>query len=163
MSERVIPLVDQRLQALPAHLPHPPVLATGTLAGRPARPLHDLRISVTDRCNFRCSYCMPKEVFNRDYPYLPQSELLTFEEITRLAHVFTRHGVRKLRITGGEPLLRKHLPVLVGQLAALRTLDGEPLEEYIKPVGGGYFFALPGARDDEDYLGATLMQAARSS
>ena len=128
MSERVIPLVDQRFQALPAHLPHPPVLATGTLADRLARPLHDLRISVTDRCNFRCSYCMPKEVFNRDYPYLPQSELLTFEEITRLAHVFTRHGVRKLRITGGEPLLRKHLPVLVSQLAALRTLEGEPLD-----------------------------------
>ena len=128
MSERVIPLVDQRLQALPAVLPPTPVAATGLIQDALHRPLHDLRISVTDRCNFRCNYCMPKEVFNKDYAYLPQGDLLSFEEITRIARVFVAHGVRKLRLTGGEPLLRKHLHVLVEQLAQLRTLDGEPLD-----------------------------------
>lgn len=105
-----------------------PVLANGLLADQLGRQLHDLRISVTDRCNFRCSYCMPKEVFNKDYPYLPHASLLTFEEITRLARVFMSHGVRKIRLTGGEPLLRKNLEVLIEQLAALRTLDGEKLD-----------------------------------
>jgi sulfatase maturation enzyme AslB (radical SAM superfamily) len=96
-------------------------------ARRPlARPLRDLRISVTDRCNFRCSYCMPKEVFTKDYPYLPHADLLTFEEITRLARQFVAHGVRKIRLTGGEPLLRKNIEILVAQLAQLRTVDGEP-------------------------------------
>jgi cyclic pyranopterin phosphate synthase len=88
------------------------------------RPLRDLRISVTDRCNFRCSYCMPKEVFDKDHPYLPHAALLSFEEITRLAGQFLAHGVRKIRLTGGEPLLRKNLEILVGQLAALKTVDG---------------------------------------
>ncbi len=88
-----------------------------------ARPLRDLRISVTDRCNFRCVYCMPKEVFGRDYRFLPRRELLTFEEIERVARVFAGLGVHKLRITGGEPLLRRDLDVLVGQLAALGDLD----------------------------------------
>ena len=92
------------------------------------RPLRDLRISVTDRCNFRCSYCMPKEVFDHQYAFLPQSALLSFEEITRLAQVFTNAGVRKLRLTGGEPLLRKNLEHLVEMLAALRTPDGAPLD-----------------------------------
>ena len=105
-----------------------PVLANGLLADQLGRQLHDLRISVTDRCNFRCSYCMPKEVFNKDYPYLPHSSLLTFEEITRLARVFMSHGVRKIRLTGGEPLLRKNIEVLIEQLAALRTQDGEKLD-----------------------------------
>ncbi len=105
-----------------------PVLANGLLADQLGRQLHDLRISVTDRCNFRCSYCMPKEVFNKDYPYLPHASLLTFEEITRLARVFMSHGVRKIRLTGGEPLLRKNLEVLIEQLAALRTQDGERLD-----------------------------------
>ena len=89
------------------------------------RPLRDLRISVTDRCNFRCSYCMPKEVFDKDHAYLPQSALLSFEEITQLARAFLAHGVRKIRLTGGEPLLRKNLELLVAQLATLRTLDGQ--------------------------------------
>ena len=71
-----------------------------------ARPLRDLRISVTDRCNFRCTYCMPQEVFGRDYRFLPRAELLTYEEIRRIAGVFAELGVRKLRITGGEPLVR---------------------------------------------------------
>ncbi|MEQ1536605.1 MAG: GTP 3',8-cyclase MoaA [Burkholderiaceae bacterium] len=105
-----------------------PVIADGLLADQLGRQLHDLRISVTDRCNFRCSYCMPKEVFNKDYPYLPHSSLLTFEEITRLANVFMSHGVRKIRLTGGEPLLRKNIEILIAQLAALRTQDGEKLD-----------------------------------
>jgi GTP 3',8-cyclase len=88
------------------------------------RPLRDLRISVTDRCNFRCVYCMPKEVFGRDYRFLPRRELLSFEEIERVARVFVALGVNKLRITGGEPLLRRDLEVLIGQLAAIgRDLD----------------------------------------
>jgi GTP 3',8-cyclase len=128
MSERVIPLVDQRLRALSPVLPERPILADGLLHDRLGRPLRDLRISVTDRCNFRCSYCMPKEVFDRDYQYLPQSALLSFEEITRLTRLFIAHGVRKVRLTGGEPLLRKHLEVLVEQLARLQTLDGQPLD-----------------------------------
>jgi cyclic pyranopterin phosphate synthase len=128
MAERVIPLVDQRIAALAARLPAQPVAATGLLSDQLGRPLHDLRISVTDRCNFRCSYCMPKEVFDKDYPYLPHSALLTFEEITRLARQFVAHGVRKIRLTGGEPLLRKNIEILIGQLAALRTPDGAPLD-----------------------------------
>ena len=83
------------------------------------RPIHDLRISVTDRCNFRCTYCMPREVYGRDFAFLPRSELLTFEEITRLARVFVALGVRKVRLTGGEPLLRRDLPTLVGMLAQI--------------------------------------------
>jgi cyclic pyranopterin phosphate synthase len=87
------------------------------------RPLHDLRISVTDRCNFRCVYCMPKEVFGREYEFLGRDQLLTFEEIERVAGVFAGLGVRKLRITGGEPLVRRDLPVLIEKLAALGDLD----------------------------------------
>ena len=128
MAERVIPLVDQRLAALRAAVPDQPVAATGLLADTLGRPLRDLRISVTDRCNFRCSYCMPKEVFDRDYRFLPHASLLSFEEITRLASVFVAHGVRKIRLTGGEPLLRKGLETLVGMLARLRTVDGLPLD-----------------------------------
>jgi GTP 3',8-cyclase len=87
------------------------------------RPLHDLRISVTDRCNFRCVYCMPKEVFGHEYRFLPRRELLTFEEIERAARVFVGLGTRKLRLTGGEPLLRRDLEVLVEQLAGLGDVD----------------------------------------
>ncbi|MBC5766575.1 GTP 3',8-cyclase MoaA [Ramlibacter albus] len=128
MAERVIPLVDQRLAALGAAVPATPVPATGLLSDSLGRPLRDLRISVTDRCNFRCSYCMPKEVFDKDYQYLPHSSLLTFEEITRLAKQFVAHGVHKVRLTGGEPLLRKNIEVLIEQLAQLRTVDGLPLD-----------------------------------
>ncbi len=87
------------------------------------RPIHDLRISVTDRCNFRCTYCMPREIYGRDFSFLPRSELLTFEEITRLAHVFVALGVRKIRLTGGEPLLRRDLPALVGMLAQINDVE----------------------------------------
>jgi cyclic pyranopterin phosphate synthase len=83
------------------------------------RPLHDLRISVTDRCNFRCVYCMPRAVFGRDHAFLPRAELLTFEEIERLVAIFTRLGVEKVRLTGGEPLVRRELTTLVGQLAGI--------------------------------------------
>jgi len=87
------------------------------------RPLHDLRISVTDRCNFRCVYCMPKEVFGRDYAFLPREELLSFEEIESLAGIFVRHGVEKIRLTGGEPLVRRDLELLVAMLARIDGLD----------------------------------------
>jgi len=87
------------------------------------RPLRDLRISVTDRCNFRCVYCMPKEVFGHEYRFLPRRELLTFEEIERAARVFVDLGVRKLRLTGGEPLLRRDVEELVARLAAIGDLD----------------------------------------
>ena len=105
-----------------------PVAPTGLLTDARGRPLRDLRISVTDRCNFRCNYCMPKEVFDKGYPYLPHSDLLSFEEITRLTSVFLGHGVRKIRLTGGEPLLRRNIEALIAQLAALRTVDGNPPE-----------------------------------
>jgi cyclic pyranopterin phosphate synthase len=87
------------------------------------RPLRDLRISVTDRCNFRCPYCMPKEVFGRDYQFLPREQLLSFEEITRLARIFVANGVEKIRLTGGEPLLRRDLPILVSMLAGIDGLQ----------------------------------------
>lgn len=87
------------------------------------RPLHDLRISVTDRCNFRCRYCMPKEIFGPNFAFLPRSEILTFEEITRVARLFAEHGVRKLRLTGGEPTLRAQLPTLVRMLREIPDVD----------------------------------------
>ncbi len=87
------------------------------------RALRDLRISVTDRCNFRCVYCMPKEVFGKDYAFLERKELLTFEEITRLARIFQRLGIEKIRLTGGEPLVRRNLEQLIAMLAEIRGLD----------------------------------------
>ncbi|HZZ92828.1 MAG TPA: GTP 3',8-cyclase MoaA [Usitatibacter sp.] len=113
------------LKSEPAALAIPAARAdSGPLADTRGRALHDLRISVTDRCNFRCTYCMPKEVFGPDYPYLPHAEVLTFEEIVRVARVFAGHGVRKIRLTGGEPLLRKDIERLVRQLRdALPEVD----------------------------------------
>ena len=129
---RVVPLIDQRATGL-AIPPGPLAVAAGmppgtALTDTRGRPLRDLRISVTDRCNFRCSYCMPKDVFTADYPYLPHSALLSFEEITRVAKQFVALGVQKIRLTGGEPLLRKNIEVLVEQLAALRTPEGHALD-----------------------------------
>ena len=95
---------------------------------RLGRRLHDLRISVTDRCNFRCTYCMPREIYGRDFAFLPRSEVLTFEEIERLARVFVAEGVEKLRVTGGEPLVRRDLPDLIAMLAALHRADGGPID-----------------------------------
>ena len=105
------------------------------------RPIRDLRISVTDRCNFRCSYCMPKEIFGDDYVFLPKSELLSFEEIERLAQLFAMMGVKKLRLTGGEPLMRRGLPELVGKLMQIEgiediglTTNAVLLGQYAKPL-----------------------------
>lgn len=129
---RVIRLLDQRQHTASAFAAaiagEPLIVAKGTLADALGRNLRDLRISVTDRCNFRCSYCMPKEVFDKDYPYLPHAALLSFEEITRIARQFANHGVQKIRLTGGEPLLRKNIEELIAQLATLRTPNGHPLD-----------------------------------
>ncbi|ADE12895.1 GTP 3',8-cyclase MoaA [Sideroxydans lithotrophicus] len=92
------------------------------------RPLRDLRISVTDRCNLRCTYCMPREIFDESHTFLPRAELLTFEEIERVVRQFIKLGVKKIRLTGGEPLLRRGIERLIEKLAGLQTLTGEPLE-----------------------------------
>lgn len=123
MNQRVIPLADVRqLQQVPA-IPGTLAPPVGLLQDSRGRALRDLRISVTDRCNFRCVYCMPKAVFDEHYPFLGRDALLSFEEITRLAQVFAAHGVRKIRLTGGEPLLRRHLDQLIRQLAALPEME----------------------------------------
>ena len=100
----------------------PPILPAPLLDTR-GRPLRDLRISVTDRCNFRCVYCMPKEVFGKDYQFLERKALLTFEEITRLARVFRGLGIEKIRLTGGEPLVRRNLEQVIGMLSDIPGLD----------------------------------------
>jgi len=92
------------------------------------RPLRDLRISVTDRCNFRCTYCMPREIFDGNYSFMPHAALLTFEEIARVARIGVDLGIRKIRLTGGEPLVRKNLEVLISMLAPLRTPEGLPVD-----------------------------------
>lgn len=125
---RVVPIrtsTSPAAKALPFATPGVHAAPTPDQLGR---PLRDLRISVTDRCNFRCGYCMPRTAFGPDHPFLPHSELLSFEEITRVARMAMRLGVRKLRLTGGEPLLRKDIERLIAQLAELRTLDGQPPE-----------------------------------
>ena len=127
MSEKFIPLIDHRQRQalqLPEHLEQP----SGRVIDTRGRALRDLRISVTDRCNFRCVYCMPKEVFAKDYAFLPQTSLLSFEEITRIAKIFIAHGVNKIRLTGGEPLLRKNIEKLISMLRELVTVDGQELD-----------------------------------
>ncbi|HKY01203.1 MAG TPA: GTP 3',8-cyclase MoaA [Burkholderiales bacterium] len=122
MNQRIIPLTDvRRPQAQPKFAQNAPIerVAHDTLA----RPLRDLRISVTDRCNFRCTYCMPADVFGKDYQFLEHSALLSFEEITRLARLFKDQGVTKIRLTGGEPLLRKHIERLIEMLANIGGLE----------------------------------------
>ena len=105
------------------------------------RPLQDLRLSVTDRCNFRCTYCMPKEIFGRDHAFLPKADILSFEELARVARLFARLGVNKVRVTGGEPLLRRDLPRLIEMLAAIDgitdltlTTNGSALAALAKPL-----------------------------
>ena len=105
------------------------------------RPIRDLRISVTDRCNFRCTYCMPKEIFGDDYVFLPKNELLSFEEMERFARLFASIGVKKLRLTGGEPLMRRGLPDLIGKLTKIEgiediglTTNGVLLGQYAQPL-----------------------------
>ena len=122
MAKTVIPLARS-----PASLAIPVIRSApspGPVSDALARPLRDLRISVTDRCNFRCTYCMPRDVFGDDYPFLPQAEVLTFEEIVRLAGIFHGLGIEKVRLTGGEPLMRKGIDRLVAMLReALPMLD----------------------------------------
>ena len=125
MPDKVIPIKNAlRSAQFPARAPrHDGSPSAGTAAGPLAdtrgRPMRDLRISVTDRCNFRCTYCMPRAVFDANYKFLPHEAILSFEEIARLAGIFVGLGVRKIRLTGGEPLLRKSLPDLVAMLAPL--------------------------------------------
>ncbi len=124
MTERFIPIADARGQRRTLAMPSGAAAADGPMIDRLRRPLLDLRISVTDRCNFRCIYCMPKEVFDKQHVYVPHRELLRFEEIARLAAIFVRRGTRKIRLTGGEPMLRHEIETLVRMLAALRGPDG---------------------------------------
>src|SRR5580692_7560027 len=125
MARRIIPVAD--VSAVPV-FSGPVQTPSGVLRDTLSRPLQDLRISVTDRCNFRCVYCMPRAVFDKDYAFLPHSALLSFEEIERLARLFVAHGVEKIRLTGGEPLLRKNLEFLIERLAQLTTPTGRPLD-----------------------------------
>jgi len=113
MPPKVIPIVAARTAA--------PVFGGGPLADTLGRPMRDLRISVTDRCNFRCVYCMPREVFDAGHEFLPHTAILSFEEIARLARIFVDLGVKKIRLTGGEPLVRKQLHRLVAMLAELKV------------------------------------------
>ncbi|MFZ4527917.1 MAG: GTP 3',8-cyclase MoaA [Undibacterium curvum] len=128
MTEKFIPITDIRHQTAPLPTAGLQQTVTGQLLDSLQRPLRDLRISVTDRCNFRCVYCMPKEIFDQNYRYLPHADLLSFEEITRLARIFVAHGVKKIRLTGGEPLLRKNIEQLISMLSGLRTQDGSPID-----------------------------------
>lgn len=123
MSDSLIPLIDLRSSIRPLPVALAPSSGEAPIDSL-GRALHDLRISVTDRCNFRCTYCMPREVFNEDYEFLPRSDMLSFEEIRRLAALFLTLGTRKFRLTGGEPLLRRGLETLIGMLAELRCPDG---------------------------------------
>ncbi|ENO86818.1 GTP 3',8-cyclase MoaA [Thauera linaloolentis] len=119
---KVIPIHDASIP-MPAGGPAQALAAGGAVLDQRGRGMRDLRISVTDRCNFRCIYCMPREVFDDDYPFLPRRELLSFEEILRVARLFAARGVRKIRITGGEPLLRKHVENLIEMLAGLDGME----------------------------------------
>jgi len=118
MSSIIIPILNERTLRIPAlqSPTHDPLDIRG-------RRIRDLRISVTDRCNFRCTYCMPKEVFDRNYAFLPHDELLTFEEITRIAKISVSLGVEKIRLTGGEPLLRKGIENLIAMLSEIPGID----------------------------------------
>lgn len=127
-SERVIPLTPNPIRSLPIPQSGDVHRSNGHWSDRRARPLRDLRISVTDHCNFRCRYCMPKEKFNNPHAFLAHTELLTFDEILRLARLFVANGVEKLRLTGGEPLLRKGLEDLIADLRRLRTPDDRPID-----------------------------------
>jgi len=120
---KTIPLRDARTAAVPIAAAAAGPRPLEALVDTRGRALHDLRISVTDRCNFRCVYCMPKDVYGREFPFLPHAEILTFEEIARVARVFVDLGVRKIRLTGGEPLLRRNLERLVEMLAAIGEVD----------------------------------------
>jgi cyclic pyranopterin phosphate synthase len=121
--------------------------STSAVADTRNRPLRDLRISVTDRCNFRCVYCMPKRIFGKDFTFMERDELLTFEEITRVAGIAVARGVEKIRLTGGEPLLRKGLEDLVSMLAALRTPDGRAVDIAMTTNGSALAVKAQSLRD----------------
>ena len=131
---KIIPIVSAAAQAsVFAQAPSTAWLEAGrgnrqAVADILQRPMRDLRISVTDRCNLRCTYCMPREVFDENHPFLPRTELLSFEEIERLAESFIQLGVQKIRLTGGEPLLRRGIERLIESLAKLNTQEGKPVE-----------------------------------
>jgi cyclic pyranopterin phosphate synthase len=166
-SAGIIREADYHGRVEPTPMPSPtpqdaPVTAApDAFDGRPGQPdrfgraLRDLRISVTDRCNFRCPYCMPAELFGRQFAFLPREEVLTFEEIARLAHVFVDLGVGKLRITGGEPLVRRDLPVLIGELAGLRTPEGAPVDLTLT-TNGSALRPLAGALRDAGLVRITV-------
>lgn len=129
--KRIIPIRPAPINPVPrfpAQEQHPAPTAISQPTDRLGRPLHDLRISLTDRCNFRCPYCMPREVFNADHQYLASTDLLNFEEIQQIAKISVELGVRKIRLTGGEPLLRKNIEQLVEKLAKLRGPTGEAID-----------------------------------
>jgi len=128
MVDKVIPIRIDEGKGLAPSIPRELVQANSDTKDLRGRTLRDLRISVTDRCNFRCTYCMPKEIFDQSYPYLSHQELLSFEEIARLSSIFASLGIEKIRLTGGEPLLRKNLEVLVEMLATIRTPSGGALD-----------------------------------
>ncbi len=121
------PSIDRTRASSPV-LPSSPTNGAAVLLDRLGRPFTDLRISVTDRCNFRCPYCMPRTVYGPEHRFLPYDDILTFEELTRLAGVFASLGMRKLRITGGEPLMRKDLPRLISMLKDVAQRGGDPLD-----------------------------------
>jgi cyclic pyranopterin phosphate synthase len=134
------------------------------------RPLRDVRISVTDRCNFRCPYCMPAEIYGERYRFLPKPEILTFEEITRLAHLFVRLGARKIRLTGGEPLLRADLPELVAMLATIPgvedlalTTNGHLLPRLAEPLAQAGLRRVTVSLDSHDEAVFQKMSGGHSS
>jgi GTP 3',8-cyclase len=128
MTKKIVPIASyysaNAAPPVPAELEKP----IGVMSDARGRPLRDLRISVTDRCNFRCVYCMPKNVFGKNFVFQPHNSLLSFEEITRLAKILVAQGVEKLRLTGGEPLLRRDIERLISMLSALKTPSGNNLD-----------------------------------
>lgn len=128
MPKKTINIANLSQTSVPAYRPTLLETPSGILLDKRSRPLQDLRISLTDRCNFRCVYCMPRSIFDKDHAFLPRSSLLSFEEIIRLSNIFVAHGVNKIRLTGGEPLLRKGIEKLIEQLAKIQTIDGRDLD-----------------------------------
>ena len=128
MTDTEVQRAEPRYYRRVSQIPQEHETPTGVLTDTRNRPLRDLRISVTDRCNFRCVYCMPKEIFGRDFEFLPKAMLLSFEEITRITRVAVAHGVEKIRLTGGEPLLRVGIEDLIGMLSEIKTPDGRDLD-----------------------------------
>lgn len=133
MEKKVIPIKQHSAFAVPFF---GPINKEGShWIDKRGRPLRDLRISVTDRCNFRCRYCMPKEKFDKEAAFLAHTEILSFEEIERICRIAVENGVEKVRLTGGEPLLRKGIENLIAKLVVLKTHNGQPLDVAITTNG----------------------------